>query len=380
MANEALIDLLRQGAEVWNDWRKEHPLEDVDLTYADLAGADLRSAHLMSVNLRDAILSDANLSDADLRDANLRGAILMNANLRYADLSGAEVRDAILSYANLSLADLSYANLRGADLSYANLSLADLRYADLRDADLSYANLSLADLSDANFSGAKLGRTILGYLDLRGVKGLDSCTHSGPSVIDFATLARSGTLPLVFLRGAGLPDNVIDYLPSLLNEPLEFYSCFISYASEDQAFAERLHADLQNKGIRCWFAPHDIQGGKKFHEQIDQAIRVYDKLLLILSAQSIHKPWVEFELRKARKREVQEQRRVLFPVRLIDYAALEGWECFDADTKKDLATEIREYFIPDFSAWQEHNSYQKAFTRLLRDLKAEAEKKATPEG
>jgi len=59
---------------------------------------------------------------------------------------------------------------------------------------------------------------------------------------------------------------------------------------------------------------------------------------------------------------------------------LEGWECFDADTKKDLATEIREYFIPDFSAWQEHNSYQKAFTRLLRDLKAEAEKKATPEG
>jgi len=33
---------------------------------------------------------------------------------------------------------------------------------------------------------------------------------------------------------------------------------FISYSSKDQAFAERLHADLQNKGVRCWFAPHDL--------------------------------------------------------------------------------------------------------------------------
>jgi hypothetical protein len=34
----------------------------------------------------------------------------------------------------------------------------------------------------------------------------------------------------------------------------------------------------------------------------------------------------------------------------------------------------------DFTQWKEYNSYQKSFVRLLRDLKAEAEKKATPEG
>ena len=35
------------------------------------------------------------------------------------------------------------------------------------------------------------------------------------------------------------------------------------------------------------------------------------------------------------------------------------------------AREVREYFIPDFSNWKDHNSYQAAFQRLVRDLKAE---------
>jgi hypothetical protein len=34
---------------------------------------------------------------------------------------------------------------------------------------------------------------------------------------------------------------------------------FSTYLAKDQEFAERLHADLQNKGVRCWFAPHDLK-------------------------------------------------------------------------------------------------------------------------
>ena len=41
----------------------------------------------------------------------------------------------------------------------------------------------------------------------------------------------------------------------------------------------------------------------------------------------------------------------------------------------DSAREIREYFIPDFSNWKDHDSYAKAFDRLLRDLKADARDK-----
>ena len=49
-------------------------------------------------------------------------------------------------------------------------------------------------------------------------------------------------------------------------------------------------------------------------------------------------------------------------------------QAFDADTGKDSAREVREYFIPDFSNWKDHDSYQAGFQRLLRDLKAEGEK------
>jgi hypothetical protein len=38
-----------------------------------------------------------------------------------------------------------------------------------------------------------------------------------------------------------------------------------------------------------------------------------------------------------------------------------------------LATEIREYFIPDFTHWKDTNAYQEAFKKLLGALKAEPE-------
>jgi hypothetical protein len=114
------------------------------------------------------------------------------------------------------------------------------------------------------------------------------------------------------------------------------------------------------------------------HEQIDEAIRLYDRLLLILSDNSIKSSWVETEISKARKRESREGRRMLFPVRLVEFGTLRDWECFDADTGKDSAREIREYFIPDFSHWKNHDHYKRAFHRLVRDLEAKSDEPAKP--
>jgi hypothetical protein len=131
-------------------------------------------------------------------------------------------------------------------------------------------------------------------------------------------LQQSGRLPLAFLRGCGLPDRLLDYLPSLLDEAIEYYSCFISYSSEDDAFAKRLHADLQNSGVRCWFAPEDIMIGDKFRQRIDEAIHVHERLLLILSSHSVSSKWVEKEVESAFEKEQRQKRTVLFPVRLDD--------------------------------------------------------------
>jgi hypothetical protein len=56
-------------------------------------------------------------------------------------------------------------------------------------------------------------------------KNLETIRHHGPSTIDIRTLQRSGPLPLAFLRGVGLPDTLIEYLPALLNQAIQFYSC-----------------------------------------------------------------------------------------------------------------------------------------------------------
>ena len=204
---------------------------------------------------------------------------------------------------------------------------------------------------------------------MSGATGLDSINFRGPSAIDHETIGLSGELPLSFLRGCGLPENLITYFPSLLQtSPIQFYSCFISHSTKDHAFAERLYADLQNQGVRCWYAPEEMKGGKKLYDQIDSAIRLHDKLLLVLSDHSLKSEWVLTEIRRCRKAE-KEGKRKLFPIRLVDMETIQDWECFDADSGKDLAVEMREFFIPDFSHWKDHDSYMQAFDRLLQDLK-----------
>jgi uncharacterized protein YjbI with pentapeptide repeats len=290
----------------------------------------------------------------------LRGANLHGARVRKATLIGTDLRGA-----NLAEADFQYSHLREA-----NLDEADLREADLQGADLRDASMAGADLADA-----VLGYTVFGRVDLSRTKGLAETVHHGPSTIGVDTIERSrGNIPDIFLRRAGVPEPFITNMKALIGamSPIQFYSCFISYSTKDQKFADRLYADLQMSGVRCWFAPHDLKGGKKLHDQIDEAIRIHERLLLILSPASMASEWVKTEIAKARKRELKEKQRVLFPLALVEFEFLHDWECFDADTGKDSAREIREYFIPDFSRWKEHDSYRQAFERLLRDLKAES--------
>src|SRR5207248_1714069 len=118
-------------------------------------------------------------------------------------------------------------------------------------------------------------------VDLSTVQDINDVEHVGPSFVGIETIYRSrGKIPVQFLRGAGVPDNFIEYMSSLVGTSFEFYSCFISYSSKDQKFANRVFADLQREGVRCWFAPHNVKAGEKLHEQIDKAIRVHERLLL----------------------------------------------------------------------------------------------------
>jgi hypothetical protein len=116
------------------------------------------------------------------------------------------------------------------------------------------------------------------------VKGLETVQHDGPSIIGTSTLERSqGDIPEIFLRGAGLSDTFIEYAHALVQKPIDYYTCFISYSSKDEVFAKRLYSDLQSAGVRCWFAPKDMDIGDKILQRNNESIKMYDKLLLVLS-------------------------------------------------------------------------------------------------
>jgi len=281
---------------------------------------------------------------SDFRGADLSGESFSNNELPQRDF-----RRAILRGAEFIECDLTGANFADADLSGANFRHANLQDVDFSNADLTKANLYRANLAGAAFIASNL------------FGGVDCLYRSG------------NNLPLRFLQSAGFPKAVLTYLPELVQAgaSIQFHSCFVSYSHLDEAFARRLWGSLRNERIRVWYAPEEMHGGKMLFEQIDRAIQLHDKLLVVLSKSSLASNWVQTEIRRARKEEQKKRERKLFPIRLCDMRTLKAWECFDADTGRDIAEEIRAYFIPDFSEWTEPGMFEPEFKKLCRDLRQE---------
>lgn len=339
MANPEHVAIATGGARVILNWREKNRWVQLDLR-----DADLRKRNLRNVDLRGADLTRADLSESDLSRANLTEAKLTGSKLTRAVLGGAD-----------PIATELALQTRDSTLTGTNFRFADLSDADLRGAFMLWTNLSGATLTSADFTELVCGWSVFVDVDLSRVRGMESARHVAPSNVGIDTIYKSqGKIPEAFLRGCGVPDSFIAIIRSLVGatEPIQFNSCFISYSSKDEEFARRLYSRMRDQHLRVWFAPEEMKGGQKLVEQLDQAIQVNDRLLLVLSEASMRSEWVQTEIRRARRAERNEGRRKLFPIRLVNFDAIRAWECFDADTGKDLAVELREYFIPDFSNWK----------------------------
>ncbi len=329
MANMEHLDRLKQGVDIWNTWRQHHPSVSPDLSEADLSGAKL--------------------SGIDLSRTNLRGTTLSEA-----DLSGA----------NFVLALLDNADLKGANLGNANLTETFLNQADLSEAILSFAILNLTDLKGTNLKNAIAGSTIFVDIDFSRVNGLETVQHEFPSSIGIDTIYRSqGNIPEKFLRGAGVPETFLAYMQSLVNRPIDYYSCFISYSSKDREFVQQLFEDLQSEGIRCWIAFEDLKPGDRIAERIEEAVRSFDKLLLVISENSIGSTFVNYEIATILQKEQQTHRTLLFPIRIDDSlpASIRDWSPLIFQRK-----------AIDFRDWRDSKQYKRALFRLIKELQITA--------
>lgn len=338
--NPEHYDNLCQGTEHWNTWRREQGIEHPELAGVEffstwIDGCDLSGAYLEGAKFREVNLENANLSHT-----RLIGTTFKDVNLKNANLSETYLADTIIEYTNFS----------GADFTKA-----DIDHVTFTDA---------TQFDGTDFSNAKMFAAGFIGIDLGKAKGLGTVEHRGPSTIDFDTIRRSeGVIPEHFLQGTGAPNPLIKAILSLQPHEYdeEYYSCFLSYSSTDELIVKRLHAELQAKGVQCWFAPHDLKPGDYVRKEIDQAIDMQDKVLLILSESAVNSGWVSHEVELALAREIRLQRKILYPIRL-DNVVLQS-------TSHWANTLLTTRHIGDFTNWTDPQAYHQTFDRLLQDLK-----------
>jgi uncharacterized protein YjbI with pentapeptide repeats len=167
MANERHVEVIRQGASAWNEWRQKSPgvvpdLIGASLGAAELAGADLRVALLVSADLAGANLQGAQLHRAILGSADLSGANLAGADLERAECHDTTLEEVDFSGAALDHGEFSGANLRKAKFAGASMAHAQFRGADLSGADLKGSSHAETDFSEADLSGADFSDTFAG--------------------------------------------------------------------------------------------------------------------------------------------------------------------------------------------------------------------------
>jgi hypothetical protein len=130
--------------------------------------------------------------------------------------------------------------------------------------------------------------------------------------IDCLTLHVEGSPNLVALarKRLGLEEDMSDTETGVTPSP----RVFLSYAFEDTELARKLAETMLEKGIDTWWAEWCIAPGDSLRQKIDEGIGDCTHFLVLLTPQSIKKPWVNQEMDAGLVRKLSDRCKFL-PVR-----------------------------------------------------------------
>src|SRR6185295_18473764 len=139
----------------------------------------------------------------------------------------------------------------------------------------------------------------------------------------------------------------------------------ISHSGKDVVFARRLYDDLRARSVNCWFDPEDLKIGAPIRDDIEDALRLHGKLLVILSENAIKSPWVQNEVELAFEKERDSGKIIVFHIKIDN----------SVDTARPAwaRTLWRQRKIGDFTAWENTDAYLRALEHLVLALRSEKE-------
>lgn len=343
-----------------------------ELRQLKLEGADLQKR-----NLQKADFSRRDVSDVDFRGADLSGAVFDTVEGRRTSFAGAKMVSARFSGCQFGAVDFEGGRLEGSKWHETSAYNTNFSACDFRRSDLNGVHAEVCLFHGATFEDASFARlSFVQCLGLHETIGLVSVFHRAPSAFDNATLRDScAGLPEAFLLNAGFSIEEVQTLQGMYRSGIRFYSCFISYTEVDKDLAFRLHTDLIANGVSCWQDEHNLKGGDFWRRQINEALRIYDKVLVICSEASLQRPEVVEEILQEIEQERVTNSKKLFPIRVDEYifteSAVEAVKKLPPrQQREDWLSYLRNYHVPDFSGWRDYTSYMECLNKLLRDLKA----------
>ena len=366
---------------------------------SDFEDLDLRGADLTGVKLSEFKFKHCNLEGACLRGAELDKAVIFQSNLQKATFDNAKIFDTFLD-----CSDFYRATFEGTQFHSVYFS----------DAFLCMADFSRAVLMGLNFSGAtvfhaKFLETCIAFCEFDGLIFPQGIAQEGaaldalPNVVDFATVdttakffaERQKMLSSTPSAGRlyGSISGIKQFCSTLSNHRVSYFNImqegylkgreplhiFISYADEDRAFVNTLQKKLERRGCTAWFAPRNMEGGQTIEQQLASAIDQANAVVVVLSPNSVASEWVAHEVRYAgHKVKAAKGDLAFFPIRITSYEDIQKWRVVD-DSGYDLASDLRSYFVPDFSGWNETDLFNRSgtegFELALDNLVADMSKK-----
>ncbi len=103
------------------------------------------------------------------------------------------------------------------------------------------------------------------------------------------------------------------------------YHLFISYASEDEAYASELANSLRYRGLSIWFAPLSLKVGDRLLDSINAGLIASEYGLLILSPKYLAKAWTSYEVDVLHRQHIEESKKLLPIWHEVSKMQLDQW-------------------------------------------------------